>query len=107
MQMERKKIQEGLIKNHLTEISLAYWIRGDGSLQNYKKTIILHTQGYTYTEKLILSSELNEKFGFESKVISHKEKYWVIKFSSKDGSTLKRLIKPYVHSSFKYKIPKI
>lgn len=78
---------------------------GAGSLQSDKKTIILHTQSYTYDENLILSTELNEKFGFDSKVISHKQKYWVIKFSSKDGPSLVKLIKPYMHISFSYKIP--
>lgn len=101
----KKTIQKGLIKNNLTEISLAYWIMGDGSLQSDNETIILHTQSYTYDENILLSTELNEKFGFETKVISHKQKYWVIKFSSKDGPTLRQMIKPYMHISFSYKIP--
>jgi hypothetical protein len=78
---------------------------GDGSLQSDNETIILHTQSYTYDENILLSTELNEKFGFETKVISHKQKYWVIKFSSKDGPTLRQMIKPYMHISFSYKIP--
>jgi hypothetical protein len=61
-----KTIQEGLILNHLTDRGLAYWIMGDGSLNKDKKTMILHTQSYTKTENLILSRELNEKFGFSS-----------------------------------------
>jgi len=43
----KKYIQEGLIKNHLTSKGLAYWIMGDGSLQKDKKTMILHTQSYS------------------------------------------------------------
>jgi LAGLIDADG DNA endonuclease family len=70
-----KTIQKGLILNNLTDIGLAYWIMGDGSLQSDKKTIILHTQSYTKTENLILSVELNEKFNLNSEVISHKKKY--------------------------------
>jgi hypothetical protein len=35
--------------------------------------MILHTQSYTKTENLILSRELNEKFGFNSEVILHKK----------------------------------
>jgi hypothetical protein len=45
---------------------------GDGSLQKDKKSRILHTHSYTYTENKILSKELNEKFGFNSEVIPHK-----------------------------------
>jgi len=48
---------------------------GDGSLQKDGKTIILHTQSYTQIENLILSKELNIKFGFSTEVIPHKEKY--------------------------------
>jgi hypothetical protein len=47
----------------------------DGSLQNDNKTMIIHTQAYTYEEVKILSLELNEKFNFNSKVIPHKKFY--------------------------------
>jgi len=100
-----KTIQEGLILNHLTDRGLAYWIMGDGSLNKDKKTMILHTQSYTKIENLILSRELNEKFGFRSEVILHKKKYFVVKFNSKDDLTLHNLIKPYIIESMKYKIP--
>jgi LAGLIDADG DNA endonuclease family len=100
-----KTIQEGLILNHLTDRGLAYWIMGDGSLQKDRKTMILHTQSYNKNENLILSRELNEKFGFRSEVIPHKNKYWIIKFKSKDALILHDLIKLYIHSSMRYKLP--
>ena len=100
-----KTIQEGLILNHLTDRGLAYWIMGDGSLQKDRKTMILHTQSYNKNENLILSRELNKKFGFKSEVILHKKKYFVIKFNSKDALALHNLIKPYIFESMKYKIP--
>jgi len=74
-----KTIQEGLILNHLTDRGLAYWIMGDGSLQKDRKTMILHTQSYNKNENLILSRELNEKFGFSSEVILHKKKIFCSK----------------------------
>ena len=100
-----KTIQEGLILNHLTDRGLAYWIMGDGSLQKDRKTMILHTQSYNKNENLILSRELNKKFGFKSEVILHKKKYFVVKFNSKDAVTLHNLIKPHIIESLKYKIP--
>lgn len=100
-----KILQIGLIKNHLTERGLAYWIMGDGSLQKDKKTMILHTQSYNQNENLILSKELNEKFGFNSEVILHKNFYFVIKFNSKDNFKLYNLIKPYIIEDMKYKLP--
>ncbi len=100
-----KTINKGLIINHLTEVGLAYWIMGDGSLQKDLKTMILHTQSYTKAENLILSSELNDKFEFKTEVVPHKKKYWVIKFNSKDATLLHNLITPYMHSSMVHKIP--
>lgn len=50
----------------------------DGSLQNDKKTMIIHTQSYSYEEVMILSYELNKKFNLNSRVIPHKKVYWVI-----------------------------
>jgi hypothetical protein len=102
-----KTIQKGLILNHLTPIGLAFWVMGDGSLQKDRKTMILHTQSYTELENFILSEELNAKFGFTTEVIPHKDKYFCIKFNSKDALLLHNLIKPHVHSSMAYKIPKV
>jgi LAGLIDADG DNA endonuclease family len=101
----KKSIQKGLVLNHLSAKGLAYWIMCDGSLQNDKKTMILHTQSFSYEENLILSNELNKKFNFKTKVISHKVKYYVIKFDSNDAFNLKNLIKPFMHLSLSYKIP--
>lgn len=68
---------------------------GDGSL-NKNKSMILHTQSYSREENLILSGELNEKFGFKTNVVPHKQKYWVIVFNSEDTILLSKLIKPYI-----------
>jgi len=100
-----KKIQKGLIRNNLTSKGLTYWIMGDGSLQKDKKTMILHTQSFNKIDNFILSSELNDKFGFTTEVILHKKIYWVIKFKSKDALLLHNLIKPYIHPSMTYKLP--
>ena len=80
---------------------------GDGSLQKDKKTMILHTQSYSKNENIILSKELNDKFGFTTKVIKHKDKYHVLLFNSKDAKLLHDLIKEHVHFSMRYKLPSI
>jgi len=97
-----KFINKGLISNHLTERGLAYWVMGDGSLN--KKSMILHTQSYLEEENLILSKELNDKFGFKTKTVPHKNKYWVINFSTEDTVLLSKLIKPYIIPSMIYKL---
>jgi hypothetical protein len=76
----------------------------DGSLQNDNKTMIIHTQSYTYEEVKILSLELNDKFKLQSKVISHKKIYWVILIPNKDFKILLNLIQPFIHSSMNYKL---
>jgi LAGLIDADG DNA endonuclease family len=77
----------------------------DGSLQKDKKTIILHTQGFSLKENSILSNELNLKFKLHTKVIPHKKKYYVIQTSKDDGDCIYKLIFPYVICSMEYKLP--
>ena len=75
---KKKIIIPNLILDYLTAEGLTYWIMDDGSLQNDKKTMIIHTQSYSYEEVMILSYELNKKFNLNSRVIPHKKVYWVI-----------------------------
>lgn len=99
-----KTIQPGLIKNYINELGLAYWIIGDGSLGK-DGSLILHTQSFSQSENEMISEELNEKFNLSSKVIQHKEKYYVIRIPRSDGLRLRELIIPHMLPSFKSKIP--
>ena len=101
----KKKISQQLILKHLTPKGLAYWIMCDGSLQNDKKTIILHTQGYTLKENCIYSDELNIKFKLNTRVIPHKKRYYVIKIPSENSESVLHLIESHVISSMRYKLP--
>lgn len=103
----KKKICEKIILKYLTYKGLAYWIMCDGSLQKNKKTMILHTQGFDEKENYILSNELNIKFNLNTKVIIHKKKYYVIKINYLDLCKIILKIQKYIHSIFKYKMPKI
>ena len=103
----KKVIKKNLIKDNLTDIGLSFWVMGDGSLQKDGKTMILHTQSYNEFENNLLSSELNAKFNFQTKVIKHKEIYNVIKFNSNDSTILKNIIDKHIYSSMSYKIPKV
>jgi len=99
-----KMIQPGLVLNHVNAVALAYWIMCDGSLDG--NTMIIHSQGFTAEENLMLSNELNEKFGLHSKVIQHKGKYSVIRIPHTDAPTLRDIIKPHMIPSMGYKVPK-
>jgi hypothetical protein len=72
---KKKIIIPNLILDHLSAEGLAYWIMDDGSLQNDKKTMIIHTQSYSYEEVMILSYELNKKFNFTVHRTAHIKKY--------------------------------
>lgn len=98
-----KVIRPGLVLEHVTAVSLAYLVMSDGSLNG--NTLTLHTQSFTQAENLIFSQELNAKFGFSSKVVSHKS-YWVVVFPSSDGHKLQTILEPYIIPSMLYKLPK-
>lgn len=100
-----KIVKKGLITDYLTPQGLAYWIMCDGSLQKDHKTLILHTQSFSYQENLMLSLELNEKFNLNSHVISHKVKYFVIEFPKQDSQRLNELISCFMIPSMMYKVP--
>lgn len=82
----------------------------DGSLEpKYKKSLLLHTQGFSPEENLILSGELNEKFGLHTTVVKHYNKgevYSIIFIPTKDASLLLNLIEPYMIPSMEYKLPR-
>ena len=81
---------------------------GDGSLQKDKKSMVLHTQCWSQELNECLSSELNEKFNLNTRVIPHKNKYHVIFIPSKDNIKLHNLINEHMLKPlFEYKIPKL
>jgi sulfur relay (sulfurtransferase) DsrC/TusE family protein len=102
---KQKIIKRDLIKTELTALGLAYWIMCDGSLQNDKKSLILHTQGFNEDMNKMLSDELNIKFNIHSRVITHKHKYFVIFIPKEDCKLLNKLINPFMIDYFNYKIP--
>ena len=99
----KKGVKEGLVKENLTARGLAYWIMDDGSVDG--KTLIIHTSNFKEEEVLLLSTELNEKFGLRSEVKNHKVKYRVIKIPYTDGERMVSLINPYIHESMRRKLP--
>jgi hypothetical protein len=100
----KKVIIKGLVFNHINNVSLAYWVMGDDSLDG--QTLQLNTQGFTKEENVIISEELNAKFDLNSRVIVHKGKYFVVQFPYTDGPKLNAIISPHMLPSFSYKVPR-
>ena len=76
-------------------------------IKEAKKNLRDIAQNTPLSKAPILSKELNDKFGFTTKVIKHKDKYHVLLFNSKDAKLLHDLIKEHVHFSMRYKLPSI
>jgi hypothetical protein len=77
----------------------------DGSLNG--RTMIIHTESFTFNENKLLSEELNQKFQLTSTVITDKTHYYVIKIPYTDALKLKSLIVNHTIKEMNYKIPKI
>jgi hypothetical protein len=52
----------------LSEVSLAFWLSGDGSYNKIKKVIILSTHSYEKKEVDLLSGAIFNKFNIESRI---------------------------------------
>ena len=103
----KKVIKKDIIYQKVDDIALAYLVMGDGSIHREKRVLTLHTQGFSFSENKIISYELNKKFGFNTKVKSHKNTSYVIQFSAKDGNKLHNIINSHVIPSMQYKVPRI
>lgn len=101
----KKSITNSIILTHLEKEGLAYWIMGDGSLHRDKRVLTLHTQGFSHEENLLLSTELNEKFNFSSKVVKHKASH-VVQFTTQDANKINDMVSSTVIDSMKYKVPR-
>jgi len=105
----KKGISPSLIKNHLTEIGLAYWFMDDGGKLDYNKnsknkSLVLNTQSFTEKEVEMMAKELAHKFNLECEVKSNKGKK-VIVIRKNSFPLFYNLIIPYVIPEMRYKLP--
>jgi len=100
------KGKKGIPDNlQLSAECISYWIMCDGSLAKDRKTMILHSQSYSFEDNTKLSTLLNVHWGLQSKVIQHKAKYHVIKIPSSDNLLLNSLISKHIIEDMSYKLP--
>jgi hypothetical protein len=91
------------ISEMFSEISLAYWIKGDGYFDGRTKTVLLCTENFTNEDCIILLSLL-EKFNIKSTLkITEKYSYKIRIFQTSVGIEIS-LVKPYMHKEFLYKL---
>ncbi len=94
---------------YFNEVSLAYWIMGDGYYNNSEKTIVICTESFTYDDVIRLIKLLEEKYGLIATAQKRKLKNGVgyrIRFSRKGGNldNLRKLVKPHMHPLMLYKL---
>jgi hypothetical protein len=102
----KKTYVPGTLLQYLEPLGLCYWVADDGSLHKKSNDLILHTQGFSYEENLAMCQELNDKFSLHARVKSHKDRYWVIYFPTKDAAALHTLLAD-LPDSMKYKRPQL
>jgi hypothetical protein len=107
----KKRVPRNLVKEHLTDRSLAYWLMDDGGKSNYNKDrpklngVTINTQGFSKAEVDHLVAQLISVFGLDCWIGRDKGK-WTIVISGKLFPTLAKRIGTYIHHSMVYKFPK-
>lgn len=105
------KILPSNILSLFTEVSLAYFIMGDGYWDKDQKTMILCTENFTEVEVQTLIDVIYSKLGLvatkKARRLQPDDKLcWRIRFSGKSDNIkrLRQLVSPYMHHSMLYKL---
>jgi LAGLIDADG DNA endonuclease family len=104
-----KGVITNLVKDHLTEIGLAYWFMDDGGKLDYNKNstnkgIVLNTHSFTEEEVNNMASDLNEKFHLNTYVKLNKNKY-IIVIKSESFNRFLDLTYKHIIPEMRYKLP--
>jgi len=91
---------------HLNQYGLAIWFMDNGNLSKKGRNYLcLNTQAFPLEQQKVLQRMFKKRFGLTPAI--HKDKkYYKLYFGTKDNNAerLASLIKPYIHSSFEYKL---
>jgi hypothetical protein len=104
-----KGVVDNLVKDHLTEIGLAYWFMDDGGKLDYNKnsnnkSIVLNTHNFTLEEVNVMANQISSKFNLDTYVKLNKKKYIIVIKSNSFGNFIK-LTHNYIISEMRYKLP--
>ena len=102
-----QKIVPENIKYMFSPISLAYWIMDDGYFDSYGRaqTIILCTESFTKSECVLLQSILSDlNIKSTLKIRSKENDRYRIRISKTSMNLLQKLVTPYMHKDFLYKL---
>jgi hypothetical protein len=102
--LEGKKIIPNNIADLLSEVSLAYWIKDDGSFTG--SGLKLHTNAFSLEELNLLIKALDKNFSIKASVnVSNREKSQFSLYISKNQMSLvKDLVIKHMHPDMLYKL---
>lgn len=102
--LDKKKIMPKMIHKLLSPLALAIWFMDDGSWKsNYHHTYIIHALGYDKKELELVKEAIEKKFGIRVGIHKQYDK-WRIYVYSDSSEKFRRIIKPHVIPSMKYKL---
>jgi len=105
---KRKKILPILLKDWITELSLAYWFMDDGSYKWKDKILAIRfcTDNFSELEIDILISIMKDKFDLDVSKTVNKNNKWRLYVGTKNYDKIKEIIYPHLIPSMRYKFPK-
>jgi len=102
----KKKIIPDDLEKDITPLGLAIWYMDDGSIKSRRhKGIFLNTQGFKRKDVKKLQKVLGNKFGVNSTTRREKNGEQIY-LGGGAGEKFIALVRPYIISSMKYKIPR-
>lgn len=100
---KRKKSIPQNIHKFLTPQALAYWYMDDGSLTISNNSYTLNTQGFKESDQRILIKALKRNFNLDFNIQKDRT-YYRLGLRKTSNTDFYELVKPYILSSFEYKL---
>jgi LAGLIDADG DNA endonuclease family len=88
----------------LTARTLAYWYMDDGCYDLSSNACILNTQTFPLSDQKLLLKALKRNFKLDVNINKDRH-YYRLRFQNQSNQDFIQLIKPYILSSFLYKLP--
>lgn len=107
------KVNKEILYKYFNEISFAFFIMDDGSINTYncKKSskvnnyIQLHTEAFDLETQQLLLDVIKDKFNIKGSICKNKQ-YYYLAFDSENTNKIINLVKDYIHPSILYKVNK-
>ena len=100
---DRKKVPKDIEKYLVSPLSLAVWFMDDGYKRNDCQAFRFNTDCFPLSDQYLLRKCLKRNFNLSVR-IHKKNNAWNLYIPASESEKLVKLVKPYLHASFSYKI---